>query len=247
MTILLLDVGNTRLKWAISQGGKVRIADAVAHGGELPEALLRYTETAPAPEAVWACSVAGDGLDEGLQALVQARWGLNIRFLVSPASGCGVRNAYREPAALGADRWAALVGAWTLCRDAVCVVDCGTAVTLDLLDATGGHRGGVIFPGVALARETLGRRAHRLRDLPETDTDGLFSRDTVSGVRNGTLNAVAGAVHWIGRRADQEFGAPVRIMMTGGDAESVARLLDDPRVTVVEDLVFRGLAEIAAE
>ena len=130
---LVLDLGNSRCKWALadkdlSPGG------AFAYGEDFKRSLDQALSGLPRPDQVAAVSVAGAALTDTLAHWIERRWNLDLRRFSARAVQCGVTNSYKDPAQLGADRWAALIAARDRVSGTVCVVDCGTAVTVDALD-----------------------------------------------------------------------------------------------------------------
>lgn len=243
---LLIDIGNSRLKWCIDCGGTPgRLhAQALPKRG-LPDlaAMLRAGRQVTEVRVV---SVAGAPRDRALaRALRQA--GLPApRFMQSSSTAAGVTNGYREPWRLGADRWVAAIGAWhdAGAKRAVCVIDIGTATTIDVVDARGRHQGGLIAPGPALMTAALlaGTRgiAVRAQGARPGRTAGL-ARDTGNALHSGALQATAGLIERAAREARREHGRTTAVYLTGGGAAAVLPLLD---LTVVHcpDLVLRGLA-----
>ncbi|HEY8555490.1 MAG TPA: type III pantothenate kinase [Burkholderiales bacterium] len=241
---LLVDLGNTRLKWVMSGGGAWEPSALELRGAALEHALTEAWSGLAAPRAVVAVSVADAAAADALERWVRARWGVETHWARAQAEQLGVVNRYREPAALGADRWVALVGARAEFPDtACCVVDCGTAVTVDALTAQGEFPGGVILPGLALSRSALlqgtaGIRAHEGSELT------CLARTTADAVAAGTLYALAGGIERICAEFEQALGQPMKLVITGGDADRVAARLTRP-VRRVPDLVLRGLERIA--
>lgn len=240
---LLLDLGNSRLKWAVSDGE--RILDR----GAVPAADLAETVTAGiasgvrALRAVWFASVAGADRDAEVVIALRARWQCPVHQVHSSAVTRGVRNAYTEPGRLGVDRWLTLIAAhargWAPC----CIVDCGTAITLDGLAADGRHLGGVILPGVRLMREALYRHTRRI----PADTDGnagIFGTSTRDAVRGGTLLGAAAAVDALAAAQIRELGAGAQILLTGGGAAELRPWLQH-HYQEEPDLVLLGLQTLA--
>ena len=186
---LLIDAGNHRLKWAVTRAtgrdinrdtGRdtgLDIGDAVTIDRNAPAELHAALTAAWAglePAAVWASCVAGPAVEKVITAVAGRVWNLQPAFIASPARQAGVVNSYPQPARLGGDRWAALVGARRMFpRRAVIVVDAGSAVTVDALDAGGVFRGGVILPGARAMREALRRQtANICGPGDDGDSDG---------------------------------------------------------------------------
>ncbi|MEW6512721.1 MAG: type III pantothenate kinase [Pseudomonadota bacterium] len=233
--ILCLDAGNTRLKWGVrdadtwrAQGACV-YADCVGLVAALPADI----------ERILACNVAGAEAVQRIEALT-ATLGVPLDWFHSSASCCGVTNGYGHPAQLGADRWAALVGARGIHSGDALVVMAGTATTIDVLDADGKFRGGLILPGLDLMRKALARNT---AGLPEAR--GHFHAiptNTDDAIVSGAVQATIGAIERMGRRfADTEF----LCLLSGGAAKALAPHLELP-LRCVDNLVLEGLARVAA-
>jgi type III pantothenate kinase len=239
---LLVDLGNSRLKWALRDGDDWESA-AAPLAGDLEDVLEPVWGEYRRPARVVVASVADPGTRSALAAWIAARWSLEPRFVTACAEQCGVRNSYLDPQALGPDRWAALVGAWALSENGACVADCGTAVTIDALTAEGLFAGGVIVPGIRLQRRVLAERTAGVRALDGNDASCL-ARTTGDAVAAGTVYGVAGAIDRVWREFEEALGEAMTLVITGGDADTVAPRLSRP-CRSVPDLVLRGLARIA--
>ncbi|MDX1594177.1 MAG: type III pantothenate kinase, partial [Gammaproteobacteria bacterium] len=185
---LLVDAGNSRVKWGHYAQGALVPGASVGYDGPGLEANLENALGAIAPPArVLLCTVADDAASRRLVRWLRNRWPAPVAQVVPGRRGCGVRNAYAEPERLGADRWAALVGARAAFPGRpLCVVDAGTAVTVDALDEQGVHAGGLIVPGLALARGTLAERTGRIGSAEGGDEEGglELGGSTRDAVRN---------------------------------------------------------------
>jgi type III pantothenate kinase len=239
---LVLDLGNSRCKWALSTAG-LKPGGALAYGEDFARTLDNSFSGLARPQRVAAVSVAAAGHMETLAQWVQRRWGLELQRIAARAAQLGVTNAYREPTRLGADRWAALVAARARLSGAVCVVDCGTAVTVDALDPNGVYRGGVILPGLALMREALLLHTHGVRDVVGAAGSPL-AQTTADGVAAGTLFGLAGAIDRILDEQAATLGAAPQVLITGGDAQPLLALLRHV-AQYLPDLVLEGVACIA--
>lgn len=236
---LLLDAGNTRLKWAVLRDG-VRL-DGVADYAALA--------TSPWPgqrfARVLGCNVAGPERAAALAALLADSPA--IEWLRPGASAAGVQNGYREPGQLGADRWAALIGARSLGSEPVIVATAGTALTVDALDGDGRFLGGVIVPGYRLMREALARGT---ADLGHPDGESVaFPQSTGEAIVNGAAAALAGAVTVMRGRLAARTGREPLLLLSGGDAPILWPLLSAAlagKVRQVDNLVLVGLARLAA-
>lgn len=240
---LLVDLGNTRLKWAWREAGTWQRGEAVHGGHALTEVLEDAWSALARPAEIVTASVAAPAVRQALTAWVAKRWGRPVRFIQAQAQLLDVRNGYRDPSTLGADRWAALIGARDLTKSAACVVDCGTAVTVDALSAEGVFLGGVIFPGLRLLREGLLAGTAGVREATGAET-GCLGRSTGEAVAGGTLFGLCGAIERFLAEQQGVLGGAPTVFLTGGDAALVAPHLRRP-VTPVPDLVLRGLERIA--
>jgi type III pantothenate kinase len=247
---LLLDLGNTRLKAALAAPG-----DGVRLLGEAPHRELGMAAAlaralgghAPPAAAAWCANVAGPGAGAELAAALGALGGGPVEFLRGRAEACGVRCAYAEPARLGADRWAALLGARGVAAADSLVIDAGSALTIDALRADGRHLGGWILPGLGMMVAALETRTGDLARLRQASPPGDavdFPADTGPAMTGGALLAAAGAVLRAEERLAAATGGPVQLLLTGGDAPALAAELG--RGTVLPDLVLRGLARASA-
>lgn len=241
---LVFDLGNSRLKWALADPG-LQPGGALPYGEGFVDRLEATFDAYARPKRVLAVSVAAAENTELLARWLKARWNLVLEQVSAQAAQLGVTNSYAEPTRLGADRWAALIGARARASGSVCVVDCGTAVTIDALDAEGVFRGGVILPGLALQREVLLRRTRGIRAADGTASSCL-ARDTADAVAAGTLHGLAGAIDRILDKQAAALGAEPQVLITGGDAPAVQPCMQHAS-THVPDLVLEGVARIAAQ
>jgi type III pantothenate kinase len=232
--VLLLDVGNSRCKWALVQDG-AWIRQGVAGNTEWV-ALQQALSALPVPSRILISNVAGEAMAQRLSA-VCAAWKTPLEFVTASAGQCGVRNCYEQPERLGSDRWAALLAAWKQVKGACLVVNCGTATTVDALSAQGEFLGGLILPGVSLMQNSLATNTAQL--LAEQGSLRDFPRNTADAIHSGMLRATLGAIrHQYGLL--QSGGASVRCLLGGGAAGVVQPHLDLPSERM-DNLVLTGL------
>lgn len=236
-TILAIDCGNTRLKWGVHDGARW-LAQGLVDYAEF-DGLAGLLRAQPRAARAVLCNVAGAQVGEAVLAAL-ASLELPVREAKSQSLQHGVRNHYDNPEQLGADRWAALVGARALHAGACLVVCAGTATTIDVLDGEGNFQGGLILPGVELMCRAL---ASSTAQLPLAD--GKFAglpRNTMDAIVSGCLNAQLGAIERLFSPLADMPGACC--LMTGGAAP---RLLPHLRVPVrhEENLILSGLVRYA--
>lgn len=262
--IVVADIGNTRIKWARAEGGQVIAPGRAAHGGAPERAFAALVadvdslaQTTPAvgpqalvPDRLVAASVSAAAFRARFTELTRMRWGIEVQWVQSAASGFGVRCGYHDYSRLGVDRWVALIAARRLERSGVCIVDAGTTVTFDAMDADGAHLGGLIMPGPRLSARALDAgtagigptqlRLERPRGL------ALLGRSTEEAVSHAALLAVAAAVDRAVSVVAAAWGAPPRVLLTGGDGPTLAAWLECvPQYRA--DLVLEGLAYIVSQ
>jgi len=241
MRLLAIDAGNSRIKWGVHEDGSWLVQGWVATGraAQLTRAWARIER----PDSVIAANVAGTRVARALVAAVR-RFRRPVRFVTSVAAQCGVRNSYAKPRQLGADRWAALIGAWNLHRGPCVVVNAGTTVTVDALDGGGVFLGGMILAGAGLMRDALARNTAGLR--PRPGCFAYFPSRTADAIESGAVNALAGAVERMARFMHEAGVAPPLTVLAGGAAPIIAPQLNGA-VEVVDNLVLEGLVRIAQD
>lgn len=237
---LLLDLGNTRLKWAMQTDAALSAPAALAWSGDVPAALAAAWQGLPAPQAIVAASVVDDAREAMLARCTRERFGLEIRWMRTPAAACGVINAYPQPQRLGVDRFLAMVAAHADGLGACVLASVGTALTLDALAADGRHLGGLIAPGPLLMQQALLGATARVR--PQHDGRLVDAADnTADAVHSGCWQAAAALVERFVATMAPRLGDDAVLSLSGGDARQLAELLALP-TRLGEHAVLRGLA-----
>ena len=247
--ILLLDIGNTRIKWATLVDHRLGQQFAVVHTGQPASAIGQVFDAAIAdrhpPTRVVVSNVGGDAIETLCSNAGNQRFGFAPEFLRASRVSAGVTSAYLEPAKLGVDRWLAMIGGFSIVRGTVCVVSVGTAMTIDVVDAAGQHLGGVIAPGPTLMRESLLRNtsdiAPRMQDA--TPSESILANHTQAAVINGCQHALAALIDRVLREAHRRTGETPKVLITGGALTSLVSFVE-PAHEIVEDLVLRGMAAV---
>lgn len=244
---ILVDIGNSRCKSAIEDDDGLHPLETFAWHDvflhEVLEELWMKPFNGRLPVSVHVSNVAGDRLLPNLSAWCCARFGLHPIAIHSTKSFQGLRSGYKEPTTIGIDRWAAMIGARAQYSGGLCVVDSGTATTVDLIDANGQHLGGAIMPGIYTMRRSLGKYTSALF---AADGDiSPFSGNTAGGIAGGTGFASVGAIDRLVEEAKARV-SPLTTIVTGGESEILEPMM---RESVVRDplLVLRGVSVMSGE
>ncbi|HTQ74744.1 MAG TPA: type III pantothenate kinase [Burkholderiales bacterium] len=235
--ILAVDCGNSRLKWGLHDRGRWIKTGSVPLSGLAR--LKKAWKTLPWVEKIVVANVAGRSVRQRLEVMLSRRDARPV-WIAARRHQCGVRNGYIEPGQLGADRWAALIGARMMFRGPCLVVASGTATTVDMLRGDGTFAGGMILPGLELMKRAL---AENTAGLPLSR--GRFSRtprSTADAIQSGCLLAQAGAIE----RIFGAMGPGAACVLAGGAAARIAPHLRIP-VRRADNLVLEGLVRIAGE
>lgn len=238
--ILELDCGNTRVKWRVREGKNILMRGAFLtaewFNAESSEELARTKI-----QRVLVGSVLSNDYAKKLASWSIGALGINPEFAVSEPRHNGVVNGYQQPEKLGVDRWLAILAAKAKAVSGCVIVDCGSAITVDLVTSQGEHLGGYIAPGLRLMRDALNTKTTAIKlsqiGYPDNDFPG---RNTVAAIKSAELAMIAGLVdHAKSILRNYELHAPA-LMMTGGDGEWLVAMLKDGDYE--EDLVLNGLA-----
>lgn len=236
---LLVDSGNTQLKWATLEEDGFISSHALVNQLISRQQLIETWKPLTPPKRLAIACVSSTPLLELVFAVAVELWPLiDIIKVKAEANAFGVVNAYEQPEKLGVDRWLAMVAVRNHYKTQACIVDCGTAITVDLIDAEGNHQGGLISPGLTLMKQSL---ATGTAALPFNQTNHLVGPATFTeaAIYSGTLYAAIGLIEQV---LSQQLGS-MPLILTGGDAEIIAgRLTGKPLIDL--DLVFRGLAVV---
>lgn len=275
MSILLVDIGNTRIKWASLTDSRLgRQRAAVHRQWGVREFERNVLGSAGTPRRILVSSVAGPRTNRLLVRAARRAGLVTPQFVKTVRRAAGVTTRYEEPWRLGVDRFVAVIGAYHLARGRpACVISIGTALTVDLVDETGRHEGGAIVPGPEMMVASLLTRTNGIRQragklgamllragrlLPAVPDDvrsrcrgrqaagALFARSTHAAVEQGARYAVAAMVDRAVEEARKVAGRRLLVILTGGGADAVRPLIRSPHESVA-DLVLRGLAAIAGD
>lgn len=244
--MLLVDVGNSFVKWALKN------AEGLTSGGSFPvsvngirKSMDRHWGGLDCPKRLVVSNVAGTEIVRNVKDWAHREWGIPAEFVRTQSQGFGVVNAYRDPDKLGVDRWVGLVALRQYFPCPACMVDCGTAITLDFLDGDGIHRGGLIMPGLSLMCGALKQGTAGIT-LSGEITDGLLGQTTEAAIGVGTLCAAAGFAELSIKRLSTEYSCEPTVVFTGGQAQLVISEISLNAV-YEPDLILKGLDVITGE
>ncbi len=249
MTFLAIDIGNTRLKWALYDQAHPG-ATPTAQGAEFLDNIDKLAEGAwadlPAPQLMLGCVVAGDAIKHRVQAQME-HWDVSPQWVVPSALEAGLTNGYDHPARLGSDRWVAMIGAWHRMllqgpARPVVVALVGTAVTVEAVDPSGRFLGGYILPGHGIMLRALEAGTAGLH-VP-TGEVRAFPTNTSDALTSGGTYAIAGAMERMVQQVRQHCGAEPWCVMAGGAGWKMAPSMSI-HFELVDSLIFDGLLEIA--
>ncbi|MDM8565901.1 type III pantothenate kinase [Candidatus Halobeggiatoa sp. HSG11] len=237
--ILLVDVGNTAIKWAILKQNSLSTQQSILYNfNDLERILTKIWYMLDEPEEIWISNVAGPQIKKNIIDWTIKYWQCQPNFVKTTDYKCGVKNGYKNPEQLGIDRWLGLIGANKLETGTLCIVDCGTAVTVDIL-ADGQHLGGIIAPGLNVMRTALSKNTFQLEDCEQSLTKFSLANETNDGIILGTSYAVLGLLEYV----MNELNEQPKLILTGGDAVVIKPFLSRT-YRYIPDLVLQGLKTV---
>lgn len=244
--MLLIDIGNTRIKWARANGRELETQSAAVHRGWNREEFTAQVLAGDRPERIVISNVGGDEIAAVARAAADHVFAMQPMFVSPGAEAGGIRSGYANPAQIGVDRWVAMIGARSLETQAVCVVSVGTAMTVDGLDASGQHLGGVIVPGPDLMVSSLFANTSGIAERAREGStrESLFADNTLGAVKQGSIHSLAALIDRAMDSMRTQLGDEPALLITGGGVDELRSAIRRP-YRLVPDLVLRGLAVLA--
>ncbi len=247
---LLIDAGNTRLKWQLSENCTCFAKGFVVHGGDLHAAVAQLSQDACASgknelvEFIAVSSVLRGDKTKMLELALQEYFGTHIPVFVAKVKKqlLGLTCIYEDVSRFGVDRWLAILAAYSKNQKSVCVIDCGSALTVDVVNNAGMHMGGYILPGLRMSRAALLGKTDSVRfSLEEWPKETGLGKNSASAVQNGVLLQAQATIArvWEDCNLLEDFHS-TSLVITGGDAEQICSGLDLGQ-ELREDLVLEGL------
>lgn len=239
--MLLLDIGNSRVKWGLTRGANLYGFGACP--GNDRQRLLAELQKLHKPEAVYFISVADKEFNHWLTELLNEYWNLRPVELYPEKRCCGVLSGYRHPSKLGVDRWAALIASRQLFKGPLCVVDCGSAMTIDAMDGDGRHLGGYIMPGLAMQQRLLKQHTAAIGESGYDVAVEGWGRDTKECLSEGAMQSMVALIERSAIQHAKQMNSKVELVLTGGDAARLQpRLMMD--AILEPHLVLKGLLQM---
>lgn len=246
--MLAIDIGNSRVKWALFEGENIQRHNVFSYNEIDFEDALNNSELVNLQYKVRVSCVAGKAIKSRFSLWLKENKFTDIEFASTVAQQCGVINSYAEPAKMGVDRWLAMLAAKAQFHSDVtaslCIIDCGTAITLDVLNQQGRHMGGLILPGYQTMLASLGLNTSNINSaeasqLKSSLNDGL-GVSTHEAVSKGCAQVIRGGIESIMNKHIIQSNENFHCVITGGDGEWLAGLLSMP-VKFEPFLVLQGL------
>jgi type III pantothenate kinase len=234
---LLIDAGNTRIKWAIAES----FADEIVASGVVSENWGEVSVFATQVDSVWVSCVAGRSVVNEIFTEVRSAFEVDAQLVSVSASAGGLTNNYADLDRLGVDRWVAAIGARAVAKHgALIVIDAGTAITIDLVTEDNCFEGGVILPGFASMHDALLERTAGI-DSYRQPVDSVVGKNTRECVNSGVQYGMVGAIERIVAEMRAILGdAPPRVMVMGGDASAITAY-SNLKVELQSNMIFNGL------
>ena len=243
MSILLIDKGNTRLKWQIRKSGVVEATGVGGKNISISGVLNELTDVVLSD--IYVASVADAEFENECSA-----WAVDHAFPVpffikSLKEECGVINGYDNTEQLGADRWLAMIAAHNKIDGNLCVVDVGTALTIDFLLKNGQHMGGFIVPGPQLQIQSLLSNTQKIKLIGQL-SNGVLGKNTREAVEFGVINMLGAFIKQSVTDAKERYASPIKLVLTGGAATQIMPGIGI-EYSLEENLIFDGIAMVAAK
>ena len=244
--ILLIDIGNSSLKWAEKKHGEtlpLNMSQCLYPDAIHESFFTNCWSEIESPSQIFVSCVAHNELWQALVMACEKLWGIHIQRVQSSAKGYGLVNSYEYASDLGSDRWCAMIAVKHMSESAFMVVDAGSALTIDVVNESGQHLGGTISPGLKMMKKCLGVDTAQVKvDTAQNASSSFLGRSTKECVDAGALLSITSLIEAIFAKESLQVD-DLQCILTGGDAKLIADSLSIKCVTI-PDLVLRGLSEI---
>lgn len=253
---LLIDIGNTCIKWLThhSEKNEFSLSGTFFHhdDSDLQTLLSEHWQKLACPHRILIANVSGSRIAEIINQYIETTWNIKAEYVETQAFSHGIHNAYTDYHTLGIDRWMAIIAAWHKFHHhhkAICVVDCGTTTTIDVISPSGQHTGGIILPGYTAMLDVLIKSTANINIAYQNDeikpTFGL-ANTTERGISNGCFFAIVATINQVVTSCSNEYQDEIKSIITGGNAMLFLRQIE----TTLEyepNLVLQGLAIVSGD
>jgi len=239
---LLLDIGNTRIKWILMEGENMLAGGQWIHGAESGLSLIQIAPN-EAPGQIVVSNVAGSDIKQQVIDWAHKTYSLPVHFVVASSEDYGIKNAYDVPEDLGSDRWLTLIASHSLYQSNSCVIDAGSAITIDLLTANGQHLGGYILPGFTSLKKALSRDTSLNQEGAglSRSAERQPGKSTRNCIDNGALVAICNTIEDVVDNFEKQMHEKIQCIVTGGDGTRLSDKLHHPHL-LEPALVLKGMA-----
>lgn len=244
--VLIIDAGNSAVKWAISGAhGLSQMQSALYPQNISSHFFIELWQHINKPICITASCVANDSVWLALSEACKKLWSIDVNKVISLKDGYGLKNAYENASSLGSDRWAAMIGARELTDNPFMLVGAGSALTIDMVNETGQHMGGYIIPGLSMMRESLSLYTANIKvaDTHEAAPTLSLANSTSACVEAGIHLSAVKLIEAVNEQQSKQVNK-LQCYLTGGNAKLIAELLEF-KCDIVPDIVLRGLDKIA--
>tara|TARA_R110000782_G_scaffold30891_26_gene76663 strand:- start:586 stop:1329 length:744 start_codon:yes stop_codon:yes gene_type:complete len=239
---LLLDIGNSSVNWAMEEAGQFTIYGAFRYDkNNFDRSLQDNLCSLQTPVQVMVANVAGKNIFDCLEAWVEQRWQLKCWQPSVSDKFNRLKNSYINTQEMGIDRWLAMVAAWEKHQVALCIVGCGTALTIDSIDSQGNHLGGYIVPGIELMQQALVMKTECINVSINKHASTDYAQDTQAAINNGAFLATTSMIDHVVKRLSDKLETLPKCVIFGGMTELISPLLQD-QFEHDPNLVLSGLS-----
>lgn len=239
---LLLDIGNSSINWAIQEHDRFDATGAFAYSGKtIKQNLEDNLSISKKPVSVLVSNVAGPEILNALNDWLEIRWQLECWQPGVSVKYNNLINSYQDTTQMGIDRWLSMVAGWESNQSALCLVSCGTALTIDLIDVNGNHLGGYILPGIELMQKALINNTVQINTNIKKQPSIEYANDTQTAINNGAFMATVSMINNVADQFYSESGSEVKCIISGGMANLIQPLLKHS-YSYEPNLVLMGLS-----
>lgn len=241
---LLLDIGNSSVNWAIQDHDDFIRSGAFSYKKDhFVDDLQENIFLSETPSDVLVSNVAGEKVFNLLHSWVEKKWRRELWEASVTSNYKDLKNSYIDTQQMGVDRWLAMVACWEKYHTALCLVGCGTALTIDLINIEGQHLGGYIIPGIDLMQKALVSKTEQINVKISNQASLDYAKDTQTAINNGAFIATVSMIDSVTNKFLKELQSEPKCIISGGMGELTKPLLNSS-FEYEPNLVLSGLSII---